>query len=89
MDNKKLDQKIVGVYTVVGAVAALMANYIFNLGGPFRAQLSLVIPFAMYLVTLTPFVRGKEGKTRTRIIYYSFFTLFLVWATVWVFFVNI
>jgi hypothetical protein len=89
MDKKKLDQKIVGVYTVVGAVAAIMAQYIIGLDIVLKYQLSLVIPFGMYLLTLGYFVRGTESKERSRIIFYSFFTLFLVWATVWIFFINL
>lgn len=85
MDKKKLDQKIVGVYTVVGAVAGLMAHYLTSMS----IHLALIIPFSMYLASLAVFVRGTEGKKRSRIIYYSFFTLFLVWSTVWVFFFNL
>jgi hypothetical protein len=85
MDKKKMDQRIVGVYTVVGAVAGLLAQYLT----PISIQLALIIPFSMYLASLAVFVRGTRGKERNRVIFNSFLTLFLVWATVWVFFFNL
>lgn len=85
MDKKKLDQRIVAIYTVFGAAAALVANYL----NPLSTALALILPFAAYLATLAPIVKGKGKKEKQRIILNSFLTLFLVWATVWIFFFNL
>ena len=85
MPNIKLDQKIVAIYTVIGLAAGIISNYLTGNS----VILAMILPLILYFITLIPLVKKTGEKRRKRIVLNSFLTLFLMWATVWIFLYNL
>jgi len=85
MVKMKIEQKIVAIYTVIGAVSGLISNYLTAIS-VFWAAISA---FMIYFGTVLPILKAKEGKKKKSISFNAAMTFFLVWATVWVFLFNL
>jgi len=85
MVKMKLEQKIVALYTVIGVIAGTISNYLATTS----TLLAVVAAVVIYFGTSIPLMKGKDEKTRKKIAFNSGMTIFLVWATVWVFLYNL
>lgn len=85
MSEVKLDQKIVGVYSILGIICGFVSNYFTATS----LSYSLMIPLGIYAISTVPLLRlTKEQKTQT-VVSGSILTFLLVWVMVWVFLYNI
>ncbi len=85
LSEVKLDQKIVGVYSILGIICGFVSNYFTATS----LSYSLMIPLGIYAISTVPLLRlTKEQKTQT-VVSGSILTFLLVWVMVWVFLYNI
>lgn len=80
-----LEQKIVTVYSLAGFVCGMVSNYL----NTFSLTLALLLPMAVYLVTLLPLIKFVKERKLRMLISNSLITFFLVWLMVWVFLHNL
>lgn len=81
----KLEQKIVGVYSVIGAVCGVLSDYLTS----FSLLYAFILPAAIYVATLFPFMKVVKEKGVKKFALSGFVTFFLLWITVWIFFHNL
>ena len=81
----KFDQKLVGIYSIMGTVCGFISNYLTAT----NLSYSLMIPLGVYALSAVPLLRmTKEHKTQ-KVVSNSILTFLLVWIMVWVFLYNI
>ncbi|MEM5829799.1 MAG: hypothetical protein QW040_01445 [Candidatus Aenigmatarchaeota archaeon] len=80
----KIEQKIVGIYTILGLISGFIANHLHT---TFGSIITLAISFAIYFISLPPFLIFVKKKNV--LLYNSSITFFLCWLTVWVLLYNL
>ena len=82
----KAEQSLAAIYLVLGAATGFASNYLMKNFGSFL--LAMILPLAVYAVSLIPLFRTVKLKKRNWLIQNSLITFFLVWFIIWVFIYN-
>lgn len=78
-----LEQKLIGVYTLLGVALGIVSNYFSGL------VYQLSIPLIVYMISFLILVRYEKSKKPKWLFYNSFLTFLLIWMTVWILLLNL
>jgi len=77
----KAEKTVVLVYTLAGIALGVVSNYVGNI------YLALIIPFAVYAVTLPALMKLVQKKKKLATT--SFVSFILWWIVAWILLINI
>lgn len=86
----KTEQKIVLIYSILGASVALTSSFFTSSLSPVNNLfIAFLFPVLIYLVALGILLKTVKHKRVKSLLYNSFMSYFLLWLVIWILLYNL